>query len=119
MKDMVNHPPHYSSPFKTRQLECIDITRHLNFSLGNAVKYIWRAGEKGSKAKALEDLDKAEWYLDDVGPRVAIPDIAVDLFELLEADSSPRYWALRYLICDLDPDTARTRINEMRKAFSK
>lgn len=63
--DNVNHPAHYETGFATRSVECIDVTRHLPFSLGNAVKYLWRAGKKGDKAKAFEDLDKAEWYIDD------------------------------------------------------
>ena len=42
-------------------MECIQITEHFNFCLGNAIKYIWRAGQKGD---ALEDLKKARWYLD-------------------------------------------------------
>lgn len=57
--DMVNHPPHYKE--HPSGVECITITEHMNFCLGNAVKYIWRAGLKGS---AVEDLKKARWYLD-------------------------------------------------------
>lgn len=57
--DMVNHPPHYRA--HPSGVECIQITEHMNFNLGNAVKYIWRAGDKGSQ---LEDLKKARWYLD-------------------------------------------------------
>lgn len=57
--DMVNHPPHYKG--HPSGVECIQITEHMNFCLGNAVKYIWRAGEKGSK---VEDLKKARWYID-------------------------------------------------------
>lgn len=55
--DPVDLPPHY------RQLpvECIDVTEHFNFCLGNALKYIWRADHKG---KPLEDLRKARWYID-------------------------------------------------------
>ena len=61
--DAVNHPKHYAGYPAT--VECIDITRHLSFDLGNAVKYVWRAGKKGDKAKAIEDLKKAKWYLED------------------------------------------------------
>ena len=57
--DTVNHPPHYTK--HPSGVECIQITEHMGFCLGNAVKYIWRAGEKG---EALEDLKKARWYLD-------------------------------------------------------
>lgn len=58
--DLVNAPPHYKQ--HPSGIECIEITRHMNFTLGNAVKYIWRAGLKGD---SIEDLEKARWYLDD------------------------------------------------------
>src|SRR5262245_22975269 len=53
----VNHPRHYSA--HPSGIECIEITEHMNFCRGNAIKYIWRASEKGSE---LEDLEKARWY---------------------------------------------------------
>ena len=57
--DPVNHPPHYL--VHPSGIECITIAEHFNFCLGNALKYIWRSGEKGAQ---LEDLRKARWYLD-------------------------------------------------------
>ena len=60
MADMVNAPPHYRQ--HPSGVECIEITEHMNFNLGNALKYIWRAGLKG--AGPSEDLKKARWYLD-------------------------------------------------------
>ena len=60
--DPVNHPSHYTS--HPSGIECITITRHMNFNLGNAIKYIWRAGEK-DRDKTLEDLRKAQWYIAD------------------------------------------------------
>lgn len=57
-QDVVNHPQHYTS--HPSGVECIQVTEHMNFNCGNAIKYIWRADEKG---KALEDLKKAEWYI--------------------------------------------------------
>ena len=45
MADMVNQPPHYTA--HPSGVECIEITEHMSFCLGNAVKYIWRADEKG------------------------------------------------------------------------
>lgn len=42
-------------------VECIQITEHMSFCLGNAIKYIWRAGAKGN---AIDDLKKARWYID-------------------------------------------------------
>ena len=59
VKDQVNHPKHYNA--HPSGVECITVTEHMNFNLGNAVKYIWRAGEKGDQ---LEDLKKARWYVD-------------------------------------------------------
>jgi hypothetical protein len=56
--DMVNHPPHYKA--HPSGVECITVVEHMGFNLGNAVKYIWRADEKGA---ALEDLKKAAWYV--------------------------------------------------------
>ena len=60
INDPVNHPAHYTG--HPSGIECIEITRHMGFNLGNALKYIWRADHKGN---ALEDLKKARWYLDD------------------------------------------------------
>lgn len=57
--DLVNHPKHYTQ--HPSGVECIQITEWMNFNLGNAVKYIWRAGDKGN---LLQDLKKARWYLD-------------------------------------------------------
>ena len=59
MNDNVNHPKHYNS--HPSGVECIEITEHMTFCLGNAVKYIWRASLKG---KEVEDLRKARWYID-------------------------------------------------------
>lgn len=58
--DLVNHPSHYTT--HPSGIECIQITRHMNFNLGNAIKYIWRAGLKDGK---VQDLKKAVWYLND------------------------------------------------------
>lgn len=59
MADAVDHPPHYNG--HPSGVECIDVVEHMNFNLGNAVKYVWRAGSKGD---LLEDLKKARWYID-------------------------------------------------------
>lgn len=57
--NMVNHPPHYKN--HPSGIECIQVTEHMGFNLGNAVKYIWRCDEK---LAAIEDLRKAKWYLE-------------------------------------------------------
>ena len=58
MIDPVNNPIHYTD--HPSGIECIQITEHMNFNLGNAIKYIWRAALKG---KQMEDLKKAAWYV--------------------------------------------------------
>ena len=57
--DMVNHPPHYTS--HPSGIECIQITEHMGFNLGNALKYIWRSDLKND---TIEDLRKAKFYID-------------------------------------------------------
>lgn len=57
--DPVNHPKHYTN--HPSGIECIQITEHMGFNLGNAVKYIWRCD---LKANEIEDLRKARWYID-------------------------------------------------------
>lgn len=59
LSDMINSPPHYRQ--HPSGVECIDITKHMSFCLGNAVKYIWRAGLKTEDP--TEDLQKAIKYL--------------------------------------------------------
>lgn len=59
MTDTVNHPGHYTS--HPSGVECIQVTEHMSFNVGNAIKYLWRADLKND---ALEDLRKAAWYID-------------------------------------------------------
>lgn len=61
MAGPVNHPEHYNK--HPSGIECIDIVRHMNFNLGNVMKYIWRAGLK--EDVEIQDLEKAAWYLND------------------------------------------------------
>lgn len=68
-EDAVNNPKHYNS--HPSGVECITITEHMTFNVGNAVKYLWRAGLKDSLRptpsskdnRHLEDLRKAAWYI--------------------------------------------------------
>lgn len=67
--DLVNHPKHYTS--HPSGVECIDITRHMSFNIGNVIKYLWRADEKGAP---IQDLEKALWYItDEICKRKGIP----------------------------------------------
>lgn len=63
--DPVSRPAHYTSD--PSGIECIQITRHRNFNIGNAIKYLWRAGLKNpaSVRAQTEDLKKAIWYIND------------------------------------------------------
>lgn len=57
-KDAIN-PSHYKN--HPSGVECIEVTEHFNFNKGNAMKYIWRAGEKDDE---IQDLEKAKWYIE-------------------------------------------------------
>lgn len=57
--DPINHPAHYTS--HPSGIECIQITEHMDFLTGNAMKYLWRAGLKTEDR--AEDLQKAAWYI--------------------------------------------------------
>lgn len=64
--DPVNHPEHYTN--HPSGIECIEITKHYDFSIGNAIKYLWRSGLKqeiglSSRQKEKQDLEKAIWYI--------------------------------------------------------
>lgn len=56
--DAVDHPKHYIE--HPSGIECITITEHMGFTLGNVIKYVWRADMKGG----VEDLKKARWYIE-------------------------------------------------------
>lgn len=59
-RESVNHPTHYNS--HPSGVECVDIAEHFGFNVGNAIKYLWRAGLKIKDP--IEDLEKARWYCD-------------------------------------------------------
>ncbi|MCU0551933.1 MAG: DUF3310 domain-containing protein [Leptolyngbya sp. Prado105] len=77
MTEQINHPTHYQGAAKaTRHIletlcvptelldgECIDAIEYVNagFHTGNAIKYLWRCGQKGD---VIQDLEKAVWYLE-------------------------------------------------------
>jgi len=61
MDDIVNHPKHYRS--HPSGIEAIQVTEHMNFCLGNAMKYLWRSGIK-EPASEITDLKKAIWYIE-------------------------------------------------------
>ena len=58
MTDNVDHPKHYVS--HPSGIECIQVTEHMGFNLGSALKYLWRCDLKHD---AIEDLEKSIWYI--------------------------------------------------------
>ena len=66
VKDNIN-PQHYKQ--HPSGIECIAVAQHYDYSVGNAFKYLWRAGLKKDysqedKDKEIEDLKKAIWYIE-------------------------------------------------------
>jgi hypothetical protein len=61
MYETVDHPPHYNQ--HPAGIECIDVVEEMGFNIGNAIKYLWRAGLKPGTDNT-EDLKKAAWYID-------------------------------------------------------
>jgi hypothetical protein len=68
--DRVNHPPHYNA--HPSGIECVTIVEHMPFNIGNAIKYLWRAGLK-EDAPTDEDYQKAIWYIERERERLAKP----------------------------------------------
>jgi hypothetical protein len=93
--DPVNHPKHYASGL-TVDTECIMFTRWLNFDMGNAFKYVWRAGNKES---LTQDIRKAMWYLDDADV-YSISGGKAELVDFLPKSylDGWKYEALRYIL---------------------
>jgi hypothetical protein len=60
MNDNINNPKHYNS--HPSGVECIEVAEHMNYCIGNAIKYLWRADLKHSNA--MGDLRKARWYIE-------------------------------------------------------
>jgi hypothetical protein len=107
MTDNINHPRYYAEGW-SNNAEVIDISENLNFNLGNVIKYVARAGRKTDDP--VEDLMKAQWYLDrELGRRVCDKEDAV-------YEKEPRVWDLienvppNTIVVDKDGDRYR-RVN--------
>jgi hypothetical protein len=105
--DVVQRPKHYNE--HPSGVECIEIAEYMGFNLGNAFKYLWRAG---LKVDCLEDLKKALWYLQrydeqrQPAPRISGFDFREIMFTRRHVFSRPSPWceSIRYAlaaICDL------------------
>ena len=68
MKEAINHPKHYNS--HPSGIEIIDVIEHLSFNVGNAIKYLYRAGKKDSTA---QEYNKAIWYIRREQERLQVP----------------------------------------------
>ena len=101
--DNVNHPEHYKPRFNSKGLQCRAIAERLPFCLGNAFKYVWRAGDKGDYAKCMEDLDKALNYLKrakEVGDYAKEDNLKVArvVWDVLQPEDTARWHVLDYLL---------------------
>jgi hypothetical protein len=86
MSNSVNHPDHYNK--HPSGVECIDVIQHMNFCLGSAVKYIWRADHKDDD---IEDLQKALWLIkQEITRRKAVEDKEKRLRGSLGPEHKPR-----------------------------
>lgn len=99
--DIINHPDYYKADFPPVEIECIDITRHLPFTVGNAFKYLWRAGRKDSE-KTLEDARKALWYLRDAlhHEMKSVCPAARAVFKLIPETRTHRWAAMFCIVSD-------------------
>ena len=99
MSDLVNHPPHYNAiPAKCecgKGIECIQITEHMDFLTGNAMKYLYRHEHKGSP---IQDLEKAAWYIQRKIEKLrakeleGAPEGLEDLVDRLRAEATKNFW---------------------------
>lgn len=92
--DPVNAPKHYRS--HPSGFECIEVTRQLYFDAGNAVKYVWRRGDKGT---AVQDVEKALFYIRDARSNAPyalyVPPTAARILHLV-ANADPDFTAARF-----------------------
>jgi hypothetical protein len=111
--DPVNHPKHYTTLGAVcdkckEPIECIQVVRHMQYNLGNAIKYIWRCDLKG---KSVEDLRKAVWYLqDEIKERVSIKGTIEKVMikpPLVFSDEHKRLTAFEQAVEDRSGYTAR------------
>ena len=124
MNDKVNHPSHYTS--HPSGVECIEITQHYDFCVGNAMKYLWRHGLKEENGmtdteKAIEDLKKAVWYINNeiklLGGDEKQPQMSPDEFMKRLKEVNPELWDRNY--AEKEPNQAvLAKIRETAKEYS-
>lgn len=105
--DMVNHPPHYKD---ASGIECIEVTKHMQFCGGNCFKYLYRAGKKGS---TVEDLKKAAWYAERAWiMNEVVPYAAIESIEKIAAYRTGNIQSAMHLISEYDWYRVEWFINE-------
>jgi hypothetical protein len=104
----VNKVKHYN--LHSSGVECIEVVRHLSFGVGNAVKYVWRATNKGTER---HDLEKTLYYLDD---EAAIADESVSFYLGGNADTIVSL-AQRYADAEENPDRANAVLHLVKGAL--
>lgn len=105
--DMVNHPPHYKD---ASGIECIEVTKHMQFCGGNCFKYLYRAGKKGS---TVEDLKKAAWYAERAWiMNEVVPYAAIEGIEKIAAYRTGNIQSAMHLISEYDWYRVEWFINE-------
>ena len=107
LSDMVNHPPHYKD---ASGIECIEVTKHMQFCGGNCFKYLYRAGKKGS---TVEDLKKAAWYAERAWiMNEVVPYAAIEGIEKIAAYRTGNIQSAMHLISEYDWYRVEWFINE-------
>lgn len=112
-------------------MECIDVVAHMGFNLGNAMKYVWRAGLK-DPTKKREDLEKAIWYVkrerdfpaSSVSFRRTPPEVTALMLEAVRAEKDTQRADAMLLIfyadgsrtCATQCDTVLYHLEKMRDA---
>lgn len=105
--DPVNHPSHYTDGFDH---EVIELTRRLDFDMGNAVKYLLRAGKKGD---FCEDYRKAAWYLDDFAANAQWRGITHDDVELAKTYNNAFVERIALALFDPAPNNGKAAIKKL------
>lgn len=119
--DEVNNPSHYEARFATKPMTCICINRYLPGDAAAAFKYVWRSGEKGTRDKWIQDLDKAIFYVRDEQANFLtwnLSETAEAMFNLLVPENSPRYMALKCIVRG-EFQRAVLFIEEMKREISE
>lgn len=120
VEDMVNSPKHYTG--YSMVVEPIIICKELSFCIGNAVKYIVRAGLKGAPEKELEDYRKAYYYII-AGAADSISEKAVQVFDIVKYAFPEDKYNIIFLLLNKKfieaAEEVNKKIEELEKKFNE